>query len=276
MNRQRTRISSDRDIFLVFDRLANSRAAAASPIDTSAVSAAKARLKRAADQCQQRRELTNEEYYGGGRREASLCKIEYQGSLAGIVTRNHYGCLVLNSSNALFIDVDLPSSGQCTTPVQPALPLHGTSQRTLDDLVLVLASEIDQGYRIYRTAAGFRVLATSQRFQPGSPLSERLMEATGADAAFVRLCRTQKSFRARLSPKPWRCGLRRPPHVFSQSFEQKCNFDDWLATYERSCRNFATCRYLGTIGPKSIDDCIAPIVELHDRESKAFDRQPLA
>jgi hypothetical protein len=250
----------------VFDRAVRS-----SSVDGAIVLAAQNRLRMAADQ-HQRRSLTNEEYYGGGRREAPIHAIESRGSLAGIVTRNHYGCLVLNSANSLFIDVDVSASDQVGISAQSTRAWR----RTLNDLALVLTNERNLGFRIYRTAAGFRVLATTQHFEPGSPLSERLMAATGADAAFVRLCRTQKSFRARLSPKPWRCGLSRPPHAFPQSFEQKRNFDAWLATYERACRSYATCRYLGTVGPKSIDDCIAPIVELHDRETKSFDAQRLA
>ena len=112
------------------------------------------------------------------------------------MTRNHYGSLVLNAHHALFIDVDMPGSSNPSrfgTSPRCAVPLDW--QTTFDDLSTVLASERQTGFRIYRTAAGFRVLATTHEFEPGSDSAKELMTSVGADDAFVRLCGTQKTFR---------------------------------------------------------------------------------
>jgi hypothetical protein len=103
------------------------------------------------------------------------------------------------------------------------------------------------------------------------------MNAVGADSDFVSLCRIQNSFRARLTPKPWRCGSRRPPNMFPrQAAEARWRFSRWLSQYENACRDRATCRFLEHVGPAAVHDRIAPIVELHDRVTKAHIDLPLA
>jgi hypothetical protein len=207
--------------------------------------------------------LTNEEYYGGGRREDAIRDITSRGSLAAVVTRNHYGCAILNATNTLFIDVDVSTPDRI--------------ESTGNDLRIVLQSEEGRGFRIYRTAAGFRILATSHQFAPDSPHARKLMATAGADTAFVELCGIQNSFRARLSPKPWRCGAPRPPHAFPRrsAFEQQ-RFSEWLSSYERASRHYATCQFLGQVGSNRIHREITSIVDFHDRETKAFEPLPLA
>ena len=92
------------------------------------------------------------------------------GKVDGIVTRNHYGCIVLNAAHALFIDVDVLAKRQQPRQIEPW-------QQVLSDLRSVLSSEPDAGFRIYRTAAGFRIIATSREYNPLSPESASLMKA---------------------------------------------------------------------------------------------------
>jgi hypothetical protein len=235
----------------------------------AALAAARFRLLLAAERRQRRRELTNEEYYGDWKRlEEPIEGIAGNLAFDGVVTRNHYGSLILNAAHALFIDVDMDEPNR--------LPAEAW-RSTLDDLQIVLANEKGEGFRIYRTAAGFRLLATAHEFDPGSEPSLRLMKSVGADAEFVNLCSLQQSFRARLTPKPWRCGMRRPPNLFPRhsADHQRC-FANWLLRYERVCRERATCQYLAHIGSTHIHERVAPIVELHDRQTKALEALPLA
>jgi hypothetical protein len=51
-------------------------------------------------------------------------------------------------------------------------------------------------------------MAIDQEFRPEAPETDRLLRLSGADPAFVQLCRAQKCFRARLTSKPWRCRYR--------------------------------------------------------------------
>jgi len=195
----------------------------------------------------------------------------------GVLTRNHYGSLVLNAHHALFIDVDMPDATDQGKSESRSTPLQGEWKTTYADLRMVLSSESDCGFRIYRTAAGFRILAVTQEFEPGSEIAKDLMVAVGADDAFIRLCGTQKTFRARLTPKPWRCGTTRPPNDFPRTTreDQHC-FETWLQQYERLCRNRATCRFLGEIGSDVAHERVAPIVEFHDQQTKAFAELELA
>ena len=246
-----------------------------------ALSVARARLTFAAAQCQGRRALSsNGKYYGitKAHQEEIVLNISSTQTSDAVVTRNHYGSLVLNAAHALFIDVDADEPG-VVQPLAGAFLRGGPKywQSMFDDLRVVLQSEANEGFRIYRTAAGFRLLATTHEFEPGSPPSNRLMQAVGADAAFVKLCRIQKNFRARLTPKPWRCGTRLPPNSYPrESAEQQRRFTQWRSQYEHACRPRATCQYLGHVGPSDIHRRIAPIIELHDRETKAFQSLQLA
>jgi hypothetical protein len=214
----------------------------------------------------------------GEKREERVDDLACIHSLDAIVTRNHYGSIVLNAHHALFIDVDVAEE---ENPPRDTEEYGGRNrvpwQTMFDDLCTVLNNEARIGFRIYRTAAGFRILATTHEFEPDSETVKYLMSSVGADDAFVRLCGAQKTFRARLSPKPWRCGTTRPPNEFPRaSAEEEQRFAEWLAHYCRACRNYATCQFLGRIGPAETHARVAPIIELHDRETKAFQSLDLA
>ena len=70
------------------------------------------------------------------------------------VTRNGKGCLVLNSSEAMFADIDLPRLGFFAK-------LFGTTkekqeQQAIDNLKRWLETRPDFSVRVYRTRAGLR------------------------------------------------------------------------------------------------------------------------
>lgn len=247
--------------------------------EEATLAAARARLAASHVEYQRNKPPRSEIYYPAKRvHEEPVRDIANVKSLDAIVTRNHYGSLVLNAHHALFIDVDMPGArsplGQ-SPPARRGIPLDW--QATFDDLGVVLASERRTGFRIYRTAAGFRILATTREFEPGSECADALMTSVGADSQFVRLCGTQKTFRARLTPKPWRCGTTEPPNEFPrQSADEQQSFSKWLSRYEIACRNRATCQFLKQIGPQEMHRRIRPIIELHDRATKSHEELELA
>jgi hypothetical protein len=103
------------------------------------------------------------------------------------------------------------------------------------------------------------------------------MHAAGADAVFMNLCSVQQNFRARLTPKPWRCGMHRPPNLFPrQTIAEQRLFADWLSQYEQACRDRATCHFLEHVGRTAVHDRLAPIIDFHDRETRALEALPLA
>jgi hypothetical protein len=208
-------------------------------------------------------------------REEIVETIGARGDGAAIVTRNRYGSLVLNTARLLFLDVDLP-------PAKGGLArLFGRGQppeaQALEKLREGLRANSDATFRLYRTAAGLRALAVDREFTPEDAATERLMAATGTDVAFMRLCRVQKSFRARLTPKPWRCGVSAPPGEFPREDSgTRARFDDWLARYEQASTGHATCRFLEQVGEGRPLAAIAPLVERHDRVTRANEELKLA
>ena len=259
-------------------RLAVNSASRPKCTNSDCVAAARRRLMTAAESRERRKQEATGPYYGMSRRSEEPIKCELHHDLGALVTRNHYGCLVLNAAHALFIDVDMFVPNELYNPIQDRDErLRPLRQQVLSDLKSVLQNEDGYGFRIYRTAGGFRILATTHEFEPGALQAERLMNAVGSDRDFVELCRQQRNFRARLSPKPWRCRLRRPPNLFPRktaNAEQR--FNHWLAGYATACTTRATCEYLGNVGPTNVHPRIGPIIEFHDSATNALSSLPLA
>ena len=206
-----------------------------------------------------------------------------RGEPSAVLTRNSYGSLVLNTTHAMFIDVDLP---------EPEAPRRGLFQllfskrpppdTTLREAALTRISrwiESNHGFgaRLYETKAGLRVLIVHDLFEPNSPAAAAAFEALNADPLYRKLCERQHSFRARVSPKPWRCGASHPPS--SWPFENpraEADFKRWLKAYEKEAPSFASCHFLRTIGTAQPHPELAAIIELHDRLSAAQSGLPLA
>lgn len=241
---------------------------------------ARDRLTRVLDRLRQGAGFPDAYAYGSrALREEILEELRDRGEAPeAVLTRNSYGSVVLNAARVLFVDVDVPPS----PPGGGLARLFGSKKPSPDETTLARIREAlqhDSGgsYRIYRTAAGYRVMATDRLFEPGSPESERVMTALGADPSFVQLCKAQQSFRARLTPKPWRIGQSVPPSRFPRERpDDRAEFQAWLESYNRATEDHATCRFVDGIGWGRIHDDAARIVDLHDRMTKATSELPLA
>jgi hypothetical protein len=172
-----------------------------------------------------------------------------------VITRNVYGALVLNAARAMFIDVD--------------------GDDRLDELRSWAGNHPELGVRIYRTAAGLRALVTNRTFEPKSDEATSLLAEAGSDPLYVRLCQIQESFRARLTPKPWRVGIR--PSKVRWPFEtpeQKASLQHWVGNYDMASQQASVCELVETVGPSAVAPEIQPILELHDK--LACGSRPLA
>jgi hypothetical protein len=195
------------------------------------------------------------------------------GDVDALLTRNAYGSVVLNAARVMFIDVDAPPAGVLGRLLGRG-PAGGAA---LDQIRRAVSSAGIGDVRLYRTAGGFRLLVTNRMFTPGSSEAESAMRAVGADPAFVQLCKVQDSFRARLTPKPWRVGHKTPPGDFPrEQGPQQQAFDDWLQKYEQAAASKATCQFVETLGSQWVDSDVAPILALHDEQTKAASGLPLA
>jgi hypothetical protein len=199
-----------------------------------------------------------------------------QGDLYAAVTRNGYGSLVLNSARAMFIDIDFPNpfwgSPWGTLKYlfgrllgKPAWSPDAQQDDAKNRLEEFLHERPAWGMRIYRTCGGLRGLVTHDLFDPAADTTLAALQAVGADPMYVRLCKAQECFRARLTPKPWRCG-----HLVNRSAwprddaEQQQQFDQWLAAYMTRQSQFATCRLLGTLRSSTVHPEIETVIEVHD------------
>lgn len=202
------------------------------------------------------------------------------------ITRNSYGALVLNAAEAMFVDIDCAepkpaASGggffaglfgkkSAPTPVAPG---------EAAELQLVRAwaqSHPDWSLRVYKTKAGFRVLVTHMPVAPESDTAQNAMRDLKADPLYVRLCRAQQCFRARLTPKPWRIEIAARPEQFPYSGRAAERMTRWKADYDSKSAAFATCALVAEFGPRQIHPAIAAVVQLHDTATKISAALPLA
>jgi hypothetical protein len=193
-----------------------------------------------------------------------------------MVTRNRYGAEVLNTARIPFVDVDAPRSGGSSG-------FFGLfKKKDKEDPILARLREAcgrsgRSTFRIYKTSAGYRVLAPDLSLDPKSQDTQDFLGAFGSDPAFMKLCRIQGSFRARLTPKPWRIDVPPPPNQFPREDPStRAAFSDWLKTYESAAQSFATCRFLESVGSMLPTSRSRALIEEHDRATQAESGRPLA
>jgi len=182
----------------------------------------------------------------------------------------------------MFLDVDFPvlsAGAEIRNFFGGLLGKKGTSPEAeaRSKVEQFQAAHRELGLRLYRTSAGLRVLVVSALFDPVADSTRKLMESVGTDPLYVRLCRAQECFRARLTPKPWRCGHAQNRVGWPrETDEQQRRFEKWQSEYLARQSNYATCRFLGTMGPEAVHPEIEALVELHDRLTRCQDELELA
>ncbi|MBN2475307.1 MAG: hypothetical protein JXB62_11900 [Pirellulales bacterium] len=195
------------------------------------------------------------------------------------VTLNGYGCQVLNTASVMFVDVDLPEVPAMSAFVGRLKRLLGNrgpsprQQQASDALARVqemIRADPRCGVRVYRTRGGLRYLLTHAHADPGAETTLRAMEVLGADPLYVRLCQVQECFRARLTPKPWRCGTQalRVRYPWQDPKAERAA-RDWIDAYSRKAERYATCLLIEQFGSTEMDEEIARVVEFHDAITKA-------
>jgi hypothetical protein len=212
-------------------------------------------------------------------REPILDEIVVDGEQVLVVTRNRYGAEILNTDRVLIADVDLPELEERPAggllrrlfrrpEADPAAQPPPVAER-LDMLANWAQMNPSLGVIVYRTASGLRVFVTGVLEPATSADGERILTEMGADPVYRELCRAHGTFRARLTPKPWRLpGLRAPsgqwPHAEGRAERR---FQRWLAKYEAAARDYAVCRRLAAHGfaPSGL---AAQVIQLHDDRTK--------
>jgi hypothetical protein len=212
---------------------------------------------------------------------------ESDSNAAAVITRTAYGSEVLNSAGLMFIDIDLPQvqSGPSLLELLKRLFI-GASSKPIDSnspdsklnaLRQWQAVNSSWGFRAYRTHSGMRYLVTSGWRDPVAEDTHAIFASLGCDTRYRQLCKVQKSFRARLTPKPWRCGCPNPPVRFPfENADSERKMNDWIARYEDASQRYATCQFLATVGSTMPPAEISPLIAEHDARTKATSGLPLA
>lgn len=193
-----------------------------------------------------------------------------------VITRNHYGVAVLNTARLPIIDVDVPKNRRGLLSRLFGRGEPDAAMQTLDAIREACQRRGPTGFRIYQTKAGYRVIATHLSLDPAGPESERLLADFNADPCYARLCRVQSSYRARLTPKPWRCGCSIPPSTYPHDDDDaEAAFAKWREAYEAESRAWATCQLVEDLGSTTAPPGIADLIGLHDRLTRVGEELPL-
>ncbi len=203
------------------------------------------------------------------------------GAPLAIVTRNGYGARVLNTNSIMFVDLDLdqnpPGRGFLASLFRGAPSRDELERPILAKIRGFFSKNGALGGRLYRTRGGMRLLLTSKQIVPNDAESRTIFSALNADPLYVKLCSSQQSYRARLTPKPWRCDCAKPPGSFPYITEiQRQRFREWEEEYETVIKEYATCEQIGSFGSPHIATDIETIIKIHDRETGCTTGRQLA
>jgi hypothetical protein len=208
-------------------------------------------------------------------REELKREVQQDGELTAVITRNRYGALVLCTAKVMFIDIDvieedyrMPWPGFWNwllrrKPKERPDPVADQPERLNE--IREKAREHGIGLRVYRTPNGYRGLVTSRTFEPDSEETLALLRDFGSDDLYVKLCRVQECFRARLTPKPYRMRMRRPFYDYPwEKPSHEAKYRAWERAYENRTKEYSACRFVEHFGTLSIAREVRQIVEIHD------------
>ncbi|WP_105254587.1 hypothetical protein [Pseudoalteromonas sp. T1lg75] len=155
----------------------------------------------------------------------------------------------------------------------------GLEQEAITRFKQVSADNPALHMRIYQTSMGFRILFMEQTYEPTSESAAALLKSLGSDRVYMQMCRNQRCFRARVSPKPWRVGIERlrpRPGVWPIKAERLKERQDWIRTYERKAKGYASCKFMMKLGSDITDPKTIHVMRLHDDLCKANREYSLA
>lgn len=187
--------------------------------------------------------------------EEVIDTIHYESKEVSLITENSYKAVILNTDSMLIIDIDINGGGD--TPIGTVIAQY---EEQAIHALKVLSERQELNFRVYRTAGGLRAIETTKRWNPTGWDTGRLMKSVYADPLYVALCRNQETFRARLTPKPWRL-WDYDDYGFSDGKK-------WMNNKDIS--NTAVCELIRILGDNHVDDSFKSIISYHDNVTKAL------
>jgi hypothetical protein len=224
-----------------------------------------------------------------------------------VITRNSYGALCINTPDVLFADIDfdnIPSvkihlivivffitiaaiagfllkswavfgAIAVVSLIAPSAISNlllkftgGAPERAKDRIKKFSSNNPEWHLRIYRTPAGYRVLAMHRTFDPNAEDTIHFFSELKSDPVYVQMCKNQRCFRARVSPKPWRIGIEsrmKPrPGVWPINPARMPERERWVKNYDKIAHQYASCRFEEEFGSNTIDPKAEYIRSIHD------------
>lgn len=191
------------------------------------------------------------------------------------ITRNRYGAEILNCEGDVFVDVDWhPVTWwevligrrkiDSAERLRRMLPfLHSIARKGTAGI---------RGIRVYETPRGMRLVLECGERAARSPVVAAAMEAVRSDHLYSTLCQKQNCFRARLTAKPSRLGMRSLNQGWPLDAAGLVVREQWVREYRGQAGKHAACRYVETLGHLAT----TATIELHDDRSGALTSLPLA
>ncbi|MBM7839441.1 hypothetical protein JOC54_002721 [Alkalihalobacillus xiaoxiensis] len=206
--------------------------------------------------------------------------------LGYVITRNLYGSFILNSEDVMFVDIDFAQSSNASllkgikglfSRKKKAASEGSNETEAINQLKRWVDGDAKRGATVYRTYGGLRYMMTHQTYDPSGQETEQILEELRCDPSYRVLCKVQNSFRARLTPKPWRFGMDRIPVRYPyRNEEERESLAKWDRNYKEKLEQWRTCEYVMTVGNKEVPPEIAPVQTMHDQATKAYEPFPLA
>ena len=165
-----------------------------------------------------------------------------------------------------------------------------------------VASHPQESFRLYKTPAGFRLIATHDTIAPNDSIVAEWFEIFHADANYARLCQSQQCFRARLTAKPWRMNEVEDNNLAKEipaknfwfgsenadvenSIEQRQDAlkarKQWIVDYDKYAKSYRACSYVESMAGKdtilqSQPVAIKAFIDWHDGACQVDKDLPLA
>jgi len=159
------------------------------------------------------------------------------------------------------------------------IPSRGGEQEiAMDRIRRFVEGNLEWSLRVYRTPLGLRIMGTHRLFDPNEKEVGEFFDAIGADPVYVRMCRSQLCFRARVSGKPWRMGIDEHLRggVWPVTNERLLIRNRWIERYEEVSKNYASCEFIETLGNGKMDSDVKSVLQWHDLLCGVGNGLPLA
>src|ERR1039457_2179867 len=166
------------------------------------------------------------------------------------ITRSNYGYRVLNSPDLGIIDVDFDFGAGISE-------MHMAVQRmeAITNIRDWVAAHPEQSWRVYRTAAGLRMIRTAAP-QPLDETYDAVRDAiTEADRLYCDLCKEQNAFRARISPKVNQIGADYPgwsPYAYPEGFWDHSPTQEEILAYDMKARQYKVAELIEVVGSGAV------------------------